>query len=55
MANQAAVIPAAKAQIELQDAETYTPGPNEVLVKVHSIGFSPIEAKVQRYAAHFSF
>ncbi|PVH93618.1 GroES-like protein [Periconia macrospinosa] len=52
MANQASVIPAATAKVELQDVEKYTPGPNEVLVKVHSIGFSPIEAKVQRFATH---
>lgn len=51
MANQASVIPAPKANVELQDVEKYTPGPNEVLVKVRSIGFSPIEAKVQRYTS----
>ncbi|PVH92179.1 hypothetical protein DM02DRAFT_620099 [Periconia macrospinosa] len=49
MANQASVIPAASAQVELQDVEKYTPGPNEVLVKVRCIGFSPIEAKIQKY------
>ncbi|CAI6337455.1 unnamed protein product [Periconia digitata] len=52
MANQAAVIPAPKAQIEIRDAEKYTPKSNEVLVKVRSIAFSPIEAKVQRFATH---
>jgi NADPH:quinone reductase-like Zn-dependent oxidoreductase len=48
MSNKAAWIPAAKAQLTVGDAETYTPGTGELLVKVRSIGFNPIEAKIQK-------
>jgi len=29
-------------------ADTPSPGPNELLIKVNVIGFSPIESKVQK-------
>ena len=55
MKNQAAWIPAAKAQIVVKDDdEIPTPGEGEVLVDVKWIGFSPIEAKIQRYILHDS-
>lgn len=50
MANQAAWIPAAEADLVLQDGtDIPTPGQGEVLVKVKCIAFSPIEAKIQKY------
>ncbi|KAF2637606.1 GroES-like protein [Massarina eburnea CBS 473.64] len=52
MSNQASWIPAPSAQVAVGDAETYTPSAGELLVKVHSIAFSPIEAKIQKFATH---
>ncbi|KAF1960690.1 GroES-like protein [Byssothecium circinans] len=52
MTNKAAWIPEAKANVAVGDAATYTPGANELLVKVRSIAFSPIEAKTQKFATH---
>ena len=54
MANEAAWIPAAKAQLIVKDeTETPTPTPSEgeVLVKVKSIAFSPIESKIQKFVS----
>lgn len=49
MANEAAWIPAAKSDLHLDDkTKTPQPGPGEVLVKVRSIAFSPIDYKMQR-------
>ncbi|KAK7187791.1 hypothetical protein DPSP01_010839 [Paraphaeosphaeria sporulosa] len=52
MANQASWIPAATKQVSVGPAETYTPGPNELLVKINSVAFTPIEAKIQRFGTH---
>jgi hypothetical protein len=48
MSNQASWIPAATKQVSVGPADTYTPGPNELLVKIKSIAFTPIEAKIQK-------
>ena len=50
MSNQAAVIPAAKAPLEIKEVETYTPGPRELLVKNEVIAFNPIESKIAKDA-----
>jgi NADPH:quinone reductase-like Zn-dependent oxidoreductase len=50
MSNRAGIIPSAKAPLEVQDVEKYTPGPEELLVKNTSIAFNPIEWKVARLA-----
>lgn len=43
----AAWIPSKHAALEVGPAETPTPGPGELLVKVKFIAFSPIESKLQ--------
>ncbi len=48
MANLAAIIPAAKAPLEVTEVEFYTPGPNEILVRNEVIGFNLIESKIAR-------
>jgi len=48
MANQASWIPAPTKPVSVGDAETYTPGAGELLVKIGSIAFTPIEAKIQK-------
>jgi NADPH:quinone reductase-like Zn-dependent oxidoreductase len=48
MTNQASWIPAATKQVSVGPADTYTPGPNELLVKIKSVAFTPIEAKIQK-------
>jgi NADPH:quinone reductase-like Zn-dependent oxidoreductase len=50
MANLAAVIPAAKAPLEVQEVETYKPGPHELLIKNEVIAYSPIEYKIAKLA-----
>lgn len=50
MANRAAVISAAKVPLEVQEVETYKPGPHEVLVKNEIIAFNPIEFKIAKLA-----
>jgi NADPH:quinone reductase-like Zn-dependent oxidoreductase len=50
MSNRPAVIPPAKAPLEVHDVEKYTPGPGELLVKNTSIAFNPIEWKVAHFA-----
>lgn len=50
MANLAAVISAAKAPVEVQEVETYKPGPHELLVKNEVIAFNPIESKIAKLA-----
>ncbi|KAF1976202.1 GroES-like protein [Bimuria novae-zelandiae CBS 107.79] len=52
MANQASWIPAPTKQVSVGPAETYTPGPNELLVKINSVAFTPIEAKIQKFGTH---
>ncbi|KAF7587223.1 hypothetical protein BBP40_007536 [Aspergillus hancockii] len=37
--------------VEIGPAQLYTPGPGDVLVKIESIGFNAVEAKIQKYAA----
>ena len=49
MSNQAAAINAAQAQMVLEEETIPTPGSGEILVKVKAIGFSPLEAKIQKY------
>jgi NADPH:quinone reductase-like Zn-dependent oxidoreductase len=48
MANLAALIPAAKARLEVQDVETYKPGPREILIKNEIIAFNPVEFKIAK-------
>lgn len=48
--NLAAVLPAAKAPLEIQEREIPAPGLNEIVYKNEVIGFNPIEAKVGRFA-----
>jgi NADPH:quinone reductase-like Zn-dependent oxidoreductase len=52
MANRAAVISAAKVPLEVQEVETYKPGPHEVLVKNEIIAFNPIEFNTRPFSAH---
>ncbi|KAL1594343.1 hypothetical protein SLS60_010103 [Paraconiothyrium brasiliense] len=52
MANQASWIPAPTKQVSVGPAETYTPGPNELLVNIKSVAFTPIEAKIQKFGTH---
>ncbi|GIJ85083.1 hypothetical protein Asppvi_003938 [Aspergillus pseudoviridinutans] len=51
MANEAAWINEPKANVEIRPAQMYTPGPGDALVKVESIGFNSIDAKIQKYSA----
>lgn len=46
--NLAAIIPSAKAVIELSSGPIYSPGPHELLVKNTSLAFNPLEWKVQK-------
>lgn len=48
MSHQAAWIKEQNANVVVDAAPTPTPGPGELLVKVKAIGFSPLEAKIQR-------
>jgi NADPH:quinone reductase-like Zn-dependent oxidoreductase len=48
MANQAAIVPSAKAPLEVKSIEKYTPGEGEILVKNEVISFNPVEAKIAR-------
>ena len=50
MSNLAAVIPAAKAPLEVQEVETYKPAPDEILVKNEVIAFNPVEFKIAKLA-----
>ncbi|KAH8588911.1 alcohol dehydrogenase GroES-like domain-containing protein [Bisporella sp. PMI_857] len=50
MANRATVISAAKAPLEVQEVETYKPGPHELLVKNEVIAFQPVEFKIAKHA-----
>jgi NADPH:quinone reductase-like Zn-dependent oxidoreductase len=50
MTNLAAIIPAAKAPLEVQEVETYKPGPHELLVKNEVIAYNPIEFKIAKLA-----
>ncbi|KAH7393507.1 chaperonin 10-like protein [Cadophora sp. MPI-SDFR-AT-0126] len=48
MANLAAIIPAPKAPLKIQEVGLYTPGPNELLVKNEVIAFNLIESKIAK-------
>ncbi|KAG4442600.1 hypothetical protein IFR05_001930 [Cadophora sp. M221] len=48
MANLAAIIPSAKASLQVQDVELYTPGPQELLVKNEVVAFNLVEAKIAK-------
>jgi len=48
MANLAAIIPAAKAPLEVHEVDTYTPGPHELLIKNEVIAFNPVEFKIAK-------
>ena len=50
MANLAAVIPAAKAPLEVQEVEIYKPGPHELLIQNEVIAYNPIEYKIAKLA-----
>lgn len=50
MTNFAALIPAAKAPLEVQEVDTYTPGPNELLIRNEVIAFNPREWKSAKLA-----
>ena len=51
MANLAAIIPAAKAPLEVHEVETYKPGPHELLIKNEVIALNPIEYKMAKLGA----
>jgi NADPH:quinone reductase-like Zn-dependent oxidoreductase len=51
MANLAAVLTAAKAPLQVQEVEKYTPGPRQILVKNEAIALNPFEAKIVKLAA----
>lgn len=50
MANLAAIITAAKAPLEVQEVDTHTPGPNELLIKNEVIAFHPVDFKIAKLA-----
>ncbi|PLB44954.1 GroES-like protein [Aspergillus steynii IBT 23096] len=52
MTNQAAWIKEKHGQLVVDEAETPVPGDGEILVKVDLIGFSPVEAKIQKFGTH---
>ena len=49
MANFAAIIPSAKATLEIQKADNYKPGPFELLVKNEVIAINPVEFKIAKF------
>ena len=50
MSNVAALIPAAKAPLQVKEAQTYTPSPHELLVRNKVIAFNPVESKIAKLA-----
>lgn len=48
MSNEAAWISEPRAPLKTGPAELYTPGPDEVVVKIHSVAINPMEAMIQR-------
>lgn len=48
MANLAALIPAAKAPLEVHEVDTYKPGPHELLIKNEVIAFNQMEWKAAK-------
>jgi NADPH:quinone reductase-like Zn-dependent oxidoreductase len=49
MSNLAAILPSAKARLEVHEVEKYTPGPNELLIKNTCIAFNPLEWKIIKF------
>ncbi|KNG81523.1 putative alcohol dehydrogenase [Aspergillus nomiae NRRL 13137] len=47
--NRAAIVKSPRASVEVEQIETWVPGPGEVLVRNEAIAFNPIEAKIQRW------
>ncbi|OGM49808.1 putative alcohol dehydrogenase [Aspergillus bombycis] len=47
--NKAAIVKSPRASVEVDQIETWVPGPGEVLVRNEAIAFNPIEAKIQRW------
>ena len=52
LTNLAAYLPEAKAQISLDSAPSYTPGPGEILVRNESLSFNALEAHIQTKAVN---
>lgn len=50
MANRAAFLETEKGQFVVRDAETWQPGPGEVLIKVHAAAIQPADAKIAKLA-----
>ncbi|KAF2716720.1 alcohol dehydrogenase GroES-like domain-containing protein [Polychaeton citri CBS 116435] len=50
MANLAAIIPSARALLEVHKVDIYKPGPEEILVKNEVIVFNPVEFKAAKFA-----
>lgn len=48
MANLAAILPAAKAPLEVREVEKYKPGPTELLLKNEVVAFNPVEYKIAK-------
>ncbi|KAH8703570.1 chaperonin 10-like protein [Talaromyces proteolyticus] len=48
MANLAAIIPAAKAPLEVHKIDIYEPGPDELLIRNEVIAFNPVEFKIAK-------
>src|ERR1700742_2393312 len=48
--NLAAILPAARAPLEVRQVETYKPGPKEILLKNEVIALSPGDAQVAKFA-----
>jgi NADPH:quinone reductase-like Zn-dependent oxidoreductase len=48
MSHQAAWIREQHADLVVDEAQTPTPGPGELLIQVKVIAFSPLEAKIQK-------
>ncbi|PVH70583.1 alcohol dehydrogenase GroES-like domain-containing protein [Cadophora sp. DSE1049] len=48
MSNFAAIIPAAKTPLVVQDVGIYTPGPHELVIKNEVIAFNPVEYKMAK-------
>lgn len=48
MTNLAAIIPAAKAPLEVHEVDTYKPGPYELLIRNEVIAFNPVEFKIAK-------
>jgi NADPH:quinone reductase-like Zn-dependent oxidoreductase len=54
MANLAAIIPTAKAPLEVHEVVIYTPGPDELLVRNEVMAFNPVEFKIAKLGIFLS-